>query len=64
MRRFTLYGLDEGQRLLAAEHIDADDVPSARLIAAERLAAFPRVELWEASVCIARRSRQQPQSGG
>ena len=57
MRKFTIYGLDEGQRLLATEEIRAADVASARLMAAERLKDFPRIELWEGSVCISRKSR-------
>lgn len=64
MRSFTLYGLDESQRLLAAERFDADDLGSARRTATERLAAFPRVELWEGSVCVIRCARPVPEATG
>ena len=60
MRSYTLYGLDRREHVLAAERISAADIETARSIARARLAQFPMVELWEASVCIIRQARADP----
>jgi hypothetical protein len=57
MREFTLYGLDEGARLLSTERFRAEDEQTARAAARARLERYPRVELWEGEICISRKSR-------
>lgn len=61
MHDFTLYGLDDEDRVLAIESLQAERVDDARRIARARLARFPRVELWSAAVCVYRsRNRTRP----
>lgn len=60
MREFTLYGLDEGSKLLCTERLRATDEHAARKAARARLEQYPRAELWEGPVCISRKTRTKP----
>lgn len=57
MYGFTLYGLDEADRILSTEKLQAESAEAARQIARDRLSRFPRVELWGGSICVARLQR-------
>jgi hypothetical protein len=57
MHRFTLYGLGRDDQVLATEQLSVEGAEEARRIARERLGEYPKVELWQASVCLYRRSR-------
>lgn len=56
--QFTLFGLDETDRVLAQEILSAADIDAARGLARERLRVFPRVEVWSNWVCVYRGRRQ------
>lgn len=58
MREFTIYGLDEGARLLSTERLALKDEVAARSAARARLEQFPRVELWEGPVCLSKKTRE------
>ncbi|WP_374471079.1 hypothetical protein [Phenylobacterium sp.] len=51
---FTLYGLDEKGTVVSAEHIVVPGVAEAIALARGRLARFPRIEVWQESVCVYR----------
>ncbi|HEY8616020.1 hypothetical protein [Phenylobacterium sp.] len=54
MQDFTLYGLDEAGAVLSSEHIVVPDLDAALAVAHRRLERFPRVELWQETVCVFR----------
>jgi hypothetical protein len=60
VRSFVLYGLDLDDNVLAAEALSADGMEAARRAARERLAQFPKVELWDGAVCVYRNRRPPP----
>jgi len=67
VRSFVLYGLDLDDNVLAAEALTAEGMEAARGAARERLARFPKVELWDGAICVYRNRRApppEPRAGG
>jgi hypothetical protein len=60
MQAFTLYGLDENERLVSTELLKAGAVnDDIRRLTRERLRSFAAVELWRGPDCLIRVTRQQ-----
>jgi hypothetical protein len=60
MEAFTLYGLDQNERLVSTEILKADEVnDDIRRLAHKRLRSFAAVELWHGPRCLIRVTRRQ-----
>ena len=57
MRKFILYGLGRDNAVLGSEQLSVEGAEEARRIARGKLAQFPKVEVWDASVCVFRSAR-------
>ena len=59
LRKFVFYGLAPNGAVLAREELREPDVEAARRAALCRLPNYPRIELWEDTVCVLRDRRRQ-----
>lgn len=59
IRKIILYGLGRDNAVLGSEQLSAEGAEEIRRSARRRLEQFPKIEVWDASVCVFRGVRDE-----